>query len=79
MRSNVVTATSPARPSGRPTRWVAVVIKLGERVRIRLGNLGATDHHPFTSYDDPGWYQDPPGTLAMAATPEQLQRDGITP
>lgn len=32
----------------------------------------------LTSYDDPGWYQDPPGTLAMAATPEQLQRDGIS-
>ena len=32
----------------------------------------------LTSYDDPGWYQDPPGTMAIAATPEQLQRDGIT-
>jgi len=32
----------------------------------------------LTSYDDPGWYQDPPGTLALPATPEQLARDGIT-
>jgi manganese oxidase len=32
----------------------------------------------LTSYDDPGWYEDPPGTLAIAATPEQLSRDGIT-
>ena len=31
----------------------------------------------LTTYDDPGWYQDPPGTAAMAATPDQLRRDGI--
>jgi hypothetical protein len=28
------------------------------------------------SYDkDPGWYQDPPGTLATLATNDELQRD----
>jgi hypothetical protein len=28
------------------------------------------------SYDkDPGWYQDPPGTLARLATNDELQRD----
>lgn len=27
---------------------------------------------------DPGWYQLPPGTQAVAATPQQLKRDGIT-
>jgi FtsP/CotA-like multicopper oxidase with cupredoxin domain len=32
----------------------------------------------LASYDDPGWYQDPPGTVATVATPEQLERDGIT-
>ncbi len=26
---------------------------------------------------DPGWYASPPGTLAIAATPEELKRDGI--
>ena len=31
----------------------------------------------LTTYDDPGWYQDPPGTAAIAATPDQLRRDGI--
>ena len=31
----------------------------------------------LTTNDDPGWYQDPPGTVAMAATPDQLRRDGI--
>jgi manganese oxidase len=29
----------------------------------------------LTSYDDPGWYENPPGTLATLATKEELQRD----
>jgi FtsP/CotA-like multicopper oxidase with cupredoxin domain len=29
------------------------------------------------SYDDPGWYQHPPGTLASLATTSELDRDGI--
>lgn len=31
----------------------------------------------ITSYEDPGWYQHPPGTVADAATPEDIRRDGI--
>jgi len=29
------------------------------------------------SYDDPGWYQHPPGTLATLATESDLKRDGV--
>jgi hypothetical protein len=29
------------------------------------------------SYDDPGWYQHPPGTLASLATDNDMRRDGI--
>ncbi|WP_410478037.1 multicopper oxidase family protein [Myxococcus sp. MxC21-1] len=29
------------------------------------------------SYADPGWYDNPPGTLAVAATSDELRRDGI--
>jgi hypothetical protein len=30
------------------------------------------------SYDEePGWYQHPPGTVALKATDEELRRDGI--
>jgi hypothetical protein len=29
------------------------------------------------SYDDPGWYDYPTGTVADLASPEELQRDGI--
>jgi hypothetical protein len=31
----------------------------------------------LTSYEDPGWYENPPGTLAQAASPNDLRRDGI--
>jgi hypothetical protein len=41
MDFNVLTMNSRAYPGTR-----ALVAKLGERVRIRFGNLGAMDHHP---------------------------------
>lgn len=31
----------------------------------------------LTSYDDPGWYRPPQGTVAQAATVRDLKRDGI--
>ncbi len=31
----------------------------------------------LSSYDDPGWYEHPPGTVAEAATADELKRDGI--
>ncbi len=31
------------------------------------------------SYEDPGWYKNPPGTVADRARPEDLARDGIKP
>jgi len=34
----------------------------------------------LTSYDDPGWYENPPGTLASLAGNDELQRDlGFAP
>ncbi len=39
---NVLTMNSRAYPG-----TAALVVRRGERVRIRLGNLGATDHHPI--------------------------------
>jgi hypothetical protein len=34
----------------------------------------------LTSYEDPGWYKNPPGTLASLASNEELQRDlGFAP
>ena len=31
----------------------------------------------LTNYEDPGWYQHPPGTVADLAKPDDLKRDGI--
>jgi FtsP/CotA-like multicopper oxidase with cupredoxin domain len=31
----------------------------------------------LASYDDPGWYESPPGTLASPASKEDMARDGI--
>lgn len=33
----------------------------------------------LTSYDDPGWYEHPDGTVARPATEEELRADGIEP
>jgi FtsP/CotA-like multicopper oxidase with cupredoxin domain len=30
-------------------------------------------------YEDPGWYDHPPGTVSYAATEQQMRRDGIDP
>ncbi len=39
---NVLTLNSKAFPGTAP-----LVVKVGDRVRIRIGNLGAMDHHPI--------------------------------
>ena len=31
----------------------------------------------ITNYEDPGWYQHPPGTVAAVASADELKRDGI--
>lgn len=31
----------------------------------------------ITTYEDPGWYKFPEGTVARSATPEELRADGI--
>ena len=30
-------------------------------------------------YDDPGWYEHPPGTVAETANAAELARDGVDP
>jgi hypothetical protein len=65
---NVLTFNARAFPGTR-----SLVANLGEKVRIRFGNLSTMDHNPRRSrslvrenlpdrYDeDPGWYQHQPG------------------
>ena len=33
----------------------------------------------LTSYEDPGWFENPDGTLSVAATSAELRRDGVDP
>jgi FtsP/CotA-like multicopper oxidase with cupredoxin domain len=35
-------------------------------------------HPDLTSYDDPGWYKHPPGTVADQASKDALERDGVS-
>ena len=32
----------------------------------------------ITNYDDPGWYQHPPGTVADVASADELRKDGVS-
>jgi len=38
--------------------------------------LKVRDH--ISSYKDPGWYENPPGTLARKASSVELEADGIS-
>ena len=44
------------------------------------GNAGVEEHHHdgrWPGYKDPGWYDNPAGTLALAASDDELRRDSI--
>jgi FtsP/CotA-like multicopper oxidase with cupredoxin domain len=64
-----------------PRNSIPMVGAKGKHDYITMGGmftiLKVRDH--LTSYEDPGWYDNPPGTLAMAATAADLQHDGIDP
>src|SRR2546429_3159060 len=46
---------------------------------IAMGGMFTTlkVRESLTDYEDPGWYQHPPGTVADLAKPEDLKRDGV--
>jgi hypothetical protein len=62
-----------------PTNSVPMVGMAGPHGYIDMGGMftivkvrdGAVGH------DDPGWYENPPGTVAVAATTDALRRDGV--
>ena len=59
-------------PDGRRRRTLRDYISMGGMFTI----LKVRDR--LASYDqDPGWYQHPPGTVALKASAEDLARDGI--
>lgn len=63
-----------------PDNAIPMVGVRGPRGYIPMGGLvTVVKVRPgITSFEDPGWYENPPGTEARKATPEQLSQDGIS-
>lgn len=66
-----------------PNNSIPMVGADGPKDYITMGGmftiLKVRENLPVGQTSDPGWYQDPPGSLAQLASPEDLQRDGIHP
>ncbi len=62
-----------------PKNSIAMMPSPGPFSAIDMGGMFTVlkVHPGLTSYDDPGWYQHPPGTVAIPSTSEELHRDGI--
>ena len=62
-----------------PANSIAMLGGQGKHDAITMGGmftvLKVRDH--LTGYQDPGWYENPRGTLAEAAVEAELRRDGI--
>jgi manganese oxidase len=60
-----------------PRNSIPMVGMQGKHDYIDMGGLFTIVkvRENLTSYDDPGWYENPPGTLATLASNEDLQRD----
>src|SRR3984885_9980314 len=61
----------------RPRNSLAMVGAPGKYDYIDMGGMFTIlkVRENLTSYDDPGWYDAPPGTLASLASNDELQRD----
>jgi FtsP/CotA-like multicopper oxidase with cupredoxin domain len=66
---------------GTPPNSIPMEGGQGQFDTITMGGmftiLKVRDH--LANYDDPGWYANPAGTVAVAATSQELVRDGIQP
>lgn len=63
-----------------PKNSIPMVGAKGPKDYITMGGMATVVkiREKLKSYDeDPGWYDDPPGTVADLAKPEDLRRDGI--
>jgi manganese oxidase len=60
-----------------PRNSIPMVGALGKHDYIDMGGMFTIVkvRENLTSYDDPGWYENPPGTLASLASNDELQRD----
>jgi FtsP/CotA-like multicopper oxidase with cupredoxin domain len=62
-----------------PPNSIPMVGARGKHDYITMGGMFTVlkVRERLEGYADPGWYQNPPGTLAIAATDGELRRDGI--
>lgn len=62
-----------------PKNSIAMVNAKGPHGDITMGGMFTLlkVRRELSNYDDPGWYQAPDGTRARAATPQELELDGI--
>lgn len=71
--------SSRSERMGMPENSIAMKGGKGPHGTIDMGGmltfLKVREH--LASYADPGWYQAPPGTVAQAASKQELERDGI--
>jgi hypothetical protein len=63
-----------------PDNAIPMVGARGPRGYIPMGGLVTVVkvRAGITSFQDPGWYENPPGTEARRATPDELSQDGIS-
>lgn len=62
-----------------PRNSIAMVGAKGPHDYITMGGMFTVlkVRKGLENYDDPGWYENPPATLASLAEPKDLERDGI--
>jgi hypothetical protein len=62
-----------------PPNSIPMVGGRGKHDTITMGGMFTVFkvRERLTSYDDPGWYDNPEGTLASSASGDDLRRDGI--
>lgn len=64
---------------GRPKNTLPMMTGTGPFGPIEMGGMFTVFkvRDGIQSYEDPGWYKHPPGTLAETASADELRRDGI--
>jgi len=62
-----------------PPNTVAMLNAKGQFGEITMGGMSTIIkvRDELKEGEDPGWYAHPKGTVAHAATPEEMKRDGI--
>lgn len=68
-----------AQSMGVPRNSIPMLGARGKHGHVDMGGMFTVlkVRENITDYGDPGWYENPPGTVASTASTEDLRRDGI--